>query len=92
MVDSPGIGVERELSARLFNLGSKCFLQLCNWHAAEAVKKRLTQEGYPLEARNELSNTIWAWIRSPSIEDVDINRDALLRLLHTKDQEYLCKG
>ena len=85
----PGMEVDCELSARLDDLGSKCFLQPCNWHAAEAIKRRLTQEGYPSEARNELVDKIWTWISSPLIKDISINREALLRLLHTKDQEYL---
>lgn len=29
--------------------GSSHVLQLCSWHAAEAIKKRLITEGYPLE-------------------------------------------
>ena len=32
-----------------------CVLQLCTWHAAEAIKKRLIRAGsYPLEVRKEL--------------------------------------
>ena len=54
-----GIQVAYELSARLDDLGSSCFLQLCNWYAAEAIKKRLTREGYPVEARNPLADQVW---------------------------------
>ena len=39
-------------------LGTNCFLQLCSWHAAEAIKKKLTREGYPHEKRKELTNLI----------------------------------
>ena len=49
-------------------VGSEVKLQLCSWHAAEAVKRRLIVEGYSSEMRSELTNLIWGWITSPTTE------------------------
>ena len=36
-------------------------LQLCTWHSAEAIKKKLIKTGsYPLEIKKELNSLIWA--------------------------------
>ena len=59
-------------------LGTECFLQLCNWHAAEAIKKRLTREGYPLETRKVLADLVWKWIKSETLADKERNRGLLL--------------
>ena len=64
-------------------------LQLCSWHAAEAIKKKLTREGYPQEKRKELANLIWAWIKSPTLDLLERNRGVLLNNLHQKEQNYL---
>ncbi len=71
------------------DLGSHCFLQLCNWHAAEAIKKRLTREEYPLEMRKPLADMIWKWIQSETLQNVERNRGILLDNLHQKEQNYL---
>ena len=54
-----GIEVAYELAARLDEAGSDLFLQLCSWHAAEAIKKRLSRQGYPMEPRAKLVNLVW---------------------------------
>ena len=53
-----GIEVAYELTARLDKAGSSLFLQLYNWHAAEAIKKRLIREGYPKDVRDKLIDKI----------------------------------
>ena len=64
-------------------------LQLCTWHAAEAIKKRLIKAGtYPVEIRKELMALIWAWIKSPTIEQLNERRRTLLNKLH--DSEKVC--
>ena len=47
-----------ELSFQLDNLRSDCKLQLCTWHAAEAIKRRFTAEGYPFDMRKELHSLV----------------------------------
>lgn len=42
----------RELGDRMIGKGDTHTLQLCSWHAAEAIKKRLITEGYPLTFAN----------------------------------------
>lgn len=56
-----------------------CTLQLCSWHVAEAIKKKLIKAGsYLLEIRKELTSLIWVWIQSSSL---DQNRRKLLQKL-----------
>ncbi|KAL2043479.1 hypothetical protein N7G274_003786 [Stereocaulon virgatum] len=75
-----GVGKEvvYELTAKLDEAGSSLFLQLCNWHAAEAIKKRLIREGYSKDNRDEPVDKIWKWIKSPTIPDIATNRQSLL--------------
>lgn len=58
-----GMSQAYELVNHLDALGSDCTLQLCSWHAAEALKARLIKEGYPKEIREQkdigLHNLIW---------------------------------
>ena len=88
-VAQAGMDMAWELSSQMDELGSDCILQLCCWHAAEAIKKRLTREGYPLEKRKELADMVWGWIKSDTIDAVERNRGILLDNLHQKDQNYL---
>ena len=88
-VAQAGMDVAWELSSQMDELGSDCTLQLCSWHAAEAIKKRLTREGYPLEKRKELADMVWAYIQSETIDAVERNRGIFLDNLHQKDQNYL---
>ncbi|KAF6233532.1 hypothetical protein HO173_008263 [Letharia columbiana] len=83
-VAQAGMEVAWGLSRHLDDLNSDCFLQLCNWHAAKAIKKRLTREGYPLYIRKPLANLVWKWIQSETLEDIERNRGILLNQLHQK--------
>ena len=62
--------------------------QLCSWHAAEAIKKRLITEGYPLEIRKQLVTLIWNWITSPTIATLEDQQNDLLSKLRPKEQNY----
>ena len=84
-----GMEVAYELAARLDEAGSDLFLQLCSWHAAEAIKKRLIREGYPMDVRKDLVDKIWRWIKSPTILELATNRQNLIDGLRAKDQDYL---
>ena len=58
------LGMAWQVSQSMIAGGYDCALQLCTWHAAEAIKKRLIKAGtYPVEIRNELMALIWAWIK-----------------------------
>lgn len=66
---------------------TNCVLQLCTWHAAQAIKKRLIKAGdYPLEIRKELDTLIWAWIKSSTIDQLSENRLKLLNKLHQSEK------
>lgn len=82
-----------ELVNHLDALGIDCTLQLCSWHAAEALKARLIKEGYPKEIREQkdigLHSLIWNWIKSPSVAELNLNREILAASLRSKEQDYL---
>lgn len=50
--------IARDLDDQLIAQGDVHKLQLCSWHAAEAIKKRLTNEGYPSEICLSLATLI----------------------------------
>ena len=66
-------------------------LQLCEWHAAEAIKKRLIRAGYSKEKEpwNELCGILWDWIKSPTMEVLDQRRERLLTELNQEEQLYI---
>lgn len=62
-------------------------LQLCSWHVAEAIKKKLIKAGsYPLEIRKELTSLIWVWIQSSSLDLLEKNRQKLLQKLNPAEK------
>ena len=64
-------------------------LQLCEWHAAEAIKRRLVHAGkYTKETREGLVDLINGWIKAP-LNQVEEARKKLLNELHKKEREYL---
>ncbi len=89
IIAEAGMEVAWRLGHQLDDLNSDCFLQLCNWHAAEAIKKRLTREGYPLQMRKPLVDLVWKWIQSETLDDLERNRGVLLDQLQQKEQNYL---
>lgn len=55
-----------------------CVLQLCTWHAAQAIKKCLIRSRqYPVEIWNKLDTLIWDWIKSPTLEQLAERRKKL---------------
>lgn len=81
------LNVVWEVAQAMDSINANCILQLCTWHAAQAIKKRLIKAGdYPLEIRKELDTLIWAWIKSSTMEQLSENRSKLLDRLHTKER------
>lgn len=82
-----------EMVNHLDALETDCTLQLCSWHAAEAVKARLIKEGYPKEIREAkdvgIHILIWNWIKSPTVNELNLDREILAASLRPKEQEYL---
>jgi hypothetical protein len=65
-------------------------LQLCEWHAVSAIKRRLVAAGkHPKERRDELVSMIWDWVKAPSIKDLDEYRAKLLAALRFEEAEYI---
>ena len=64
-----------------------CTLQLCTWHVAEAIKKKLIKAGtYLLKIRKELTSLIWAWIQSSTLNELESNRQKLLHWLNPPER------
>jgi len=67
-----------------------CILQLCEWHAVEAIKKRLVvADQYIKERREELTDYIWDWVKSSTVTVLEERRERLLMELKTSEREYL---
>ena len=69
--------------------GCQIFLQRCEWHAAEAIKKKLIKTGYKKRERDELVDLIWTWIKAPDLQTLDSAREKLILRLHDDEKEYL---
>ena len=81
------LNVAWEVAQAMDSVQANCVLQLCTWHAAQAIKKRLIKAGdYPLEIRKELETLIWDWIKSPTIEQLSENRLKLLDKLRQSEK------
>ena len=79
------VAVDETLGRRQYVL-----LQLCEWHAVSAIKKRLVAAGkYSKERRDELISIIWDWVQAPSVEKLDECRSKLLAALGSKEAEYI---
>lgn len=85
----PEMDAARSLGDFLRGEGNPHILQLCSWHVAAAIKKRLITEGYPLEVRKQLVILIWSWINSPTMSALQERRDTLLAKLRPKERDYL---
>ena len=84
-----GMDIAMELEQNVDSLGSSVKLQLCCWHAAEAVKKRLTVEGYPKDIKVLLNTLIWKWIKAPTMSSLIEARSELINQLRPKEADYL---
>ena len=67
-----------------------CILQLCEWHAVKAIKKRLVVADQYIKKRwKKLSNYIWDWMKSFIITVLKKQWEHLLMKLKTSEREYL---
>ena len=65
-------------------------LQLCEWHAAKAIQRKLVHAGrYSKERREELINLVNAWIKALTEDDVKKTRETLLIALEPIERKYL---
>jgi hypothetical protein len=65
-------------------------LQLCEWHAVEAIKKRMVDVGrYSKETRKEITTAINEWVKAQTLEALEEKRKALFKLLCREDVEYI---
>lgn len=82
-----GMEMAQDLGNQLIVQGDVHTLQLCSWHAAEAIKKRLTNKGYASEVRLSLATLIWNWINSPTLQNLEEKRNELLAKLCPKERD-----
>ena len=59
MIAQAGMRVAGQLISQMNELGSNSSLQWCNWHAAEAIRKRLNRKDYPLRMREPIADNVW---------------------------------
>jgi hypothetical protein len=69
--------------------GSRIKLQYCEWHASEAIKKRLIRKGYSKEKRDALVDLIWKYIKASNFSDLTTARTALKAALRDSEKAYL---
>lgn len=81
-----GMEMALRLANELDDLQTDCTLQLCCWHAAEAIKKRLIKEGYYIDKCIKLADLIWKWIEAPTFPELEKRRQALLDKLRPREQ------
>ncbi len=65
-------------------------LQLCNWHVCENIWARVAKfkVDYFFERREEIKNATWQWVKFSTTTELQVNRAALLMLLHSSDWDY----
>ena len=67
-----------------------CILQLCEWHAVEAIKKWLVvADQYIKKRQKKLTNYIWDWMKFFIITILKKQQEHLLMKLKTSEREYL---
>lgn len=66
------------------------FLQLCEWHGVEAITRHLIAAGqYPKEEREKIVDLIWKWVKSYTLEELEVHRTILLASLLNREKECL---
>jgi hypothetical protein len=68
--------------------GSRIILQRCEWHAVEAIKKKLIKKGYSKEKREKLVDLIWKYIKAPDFKTLNTARQKLKDDLRDAEKEY----
>jgi len=77
-------------------------LQLCNWHAVQAMRAKFTKAGYITEELDgfidgkvevpSLIDHAWAYVESDTVEALGANRATLMGALKVKDQKYISQN
>jgi hypothetical protein len=81
----------------------QCRVQICDWHAVEAMKAKYRKSGYKKAEidglRNKdgtiekegLADLSWNYIKSMTIDELTANRAILIAALQPEDQDYIRK-
>jgi len=69
--------------------GERTRLQLCEWHAIEAIHKRLINRGYSKETREVLVDLLNQWVKALDLEALEKTRNKILSRLRSDDRTYL---
>jgi hypothetical protein len=81
----------------------QCRVQICDWHAVEAMKAKYRKSGYKKAEidglRNKdgtiekegLADLSWNYIKSMTIDELTTNRAILIAALQPEDQDYIRK-
>ena len=74
-------------------------LQFCNWHAVEAMRAKFNKAGYTTEELNGwvdgkvevpgLADLSWAYIKSDTLELLEVNRATLVTALRPEERSYI---
>jgi len=67
-------------------------LQLCEWHAFQNIKKRLTEAGYTKEHRQIIQPLIWDYLHAGTVEALEKRKETLFKALKTPEVTYLRKN
>ena len=79
-----------DVSALQLGSGEETILQLCEWHAAKAIQRRLVHAGkYSKERREGLTDLVNAWIRALTEDNVKKTQEVLLKALEPAERKYL---
>jgi hypothetical protein len=81
----------RGLRAIFHQVWPDAFLQFCEWHAAENIKKRLAAQKYKKDDRKAIMDLVWKYIWSPSVEDLEVNRAVMKAAMRVSKQLYIEK-
>ena len=73
----------------LNSLSSSQKLQFCSWHAAQAIIARVRKDGYTSDEMDTVKDLAWVYIQSPTLTDLEINRQALINFLKPKEKKYI---
>lgn len=80
------LSMERAFS---YTGADRVWIQLCEWHVAESIKKHVKSKTYDEQSRKAIHNETWDYIKSATTEDLTVNRNQLISSLHIKEREYL---
>lgn len=63
--------------------------QFCDWHVAQNIKKRLAEKRYTKREREEIMNSIWDYIKSPTKSALVENKAKLYAQLKDDEVTYI---